>query len=125
MYFLGVKSDFSSAHYLRDYNGKCSNLHGHNWIVEAVFVSKKLDKAYLSVDFTILKKILKEVMYELDHKCLNEIEYFKIKNPTAEVISEFIYNNISEKVQELDINADIYEIKVWESEKSWVSYKKD
>jgi 6-pyruvoyltetrahydropterin/6-carboxytetrahydropterin synthase len=124
MYYLGVKSDFSSAHFLRDYNGKCSNLHGHNWIVEAVFMSEKLDDTYLSVDFNVLKKILKEVMEMLDHKCLNELEFFKVKNPTAEVISEFIFNCIEEKIKKSHINAEIYEIKVWESEKSWVSFRK-
>lgn len=125
MYYLGIRSDFSSAHFLKDYKGKCSNLHGHNWIVEAVFCSGKLDNIQLSVDFNVLKKMLKEVMDMLDHKFLNELDFFKDKNPTAEVISELIYNLISEKVRNENINASIHEIKVWESEKSWVSYRLD
>ncbi|MGM0607107.1 MAG: 6-pyruvoyl trahydropterin synthase family protein [Candidatus Muiribacteriota bacterium] len=123
MRFLGVKQDFSSAHFLKNYDGKCCNLHGHNWYVEAIFEGGELqEKTFISEDFGVLKKLLKKVLDELDHKCLNDIKYFKEKNPTAEIISEYIYNELLKKGEEENINSKLSCIKVWESDKTWVSF---
>jgi 6-pyruvoyltetrahydropterin/6-carboxytetrahydropterin synthase len=121
MYYLGVKNEFSAAHFLKKYNGKCANLHGHNWVVEAVFKCEELDESYMAVDFTVLKKILKKRMEELDHKFLNVHDFFAEKNTTAEMIAKYIYDSIKNEIK--DEKFDIFEIKVWESGKSWVSYR--
>ncbi|MFA5478463.1 MAG: 6-carboxytetrahydropterin synthase [Candidatus Muiribacteriota bacterium] len=124
MYLLGVRGDFSSAHFLKNYNGKCCNIHGHNWKVEAVFEGHTLDsKTYISEDFGILKKILKNICEELDHTNLNEIEYFKKTNPSAEKISEYIFSQLEKEVIKEKINAQVYEVKVWESDNTWVLFK--
>ncbi|MDD5437365.1 MAG: 6-carboxytetrahydropterin synthase, partial [Candidatus Omnitrophica bacterium] len=49
MFEIKVKADFSAAHNLREYEGKCERLHGHNWAVEAVFRYKTLDRNGLAV----------------------------------------------------------------------------
>ena len=33
MYVLRTKSEFDSAHFLKDYDGRCANIHGHRWRV--------------------------------------------------------------------------------------------
>ena len=96
MYEVAVKSSFSAAHRLRDYQGKCENLHGHNWNVEAAVSSKTLDKRGLLIDFKILKKTLGGILDELDHTYLNELAFFKKENPTSENIAKFIFDALKE-----------------------------
>lgn len=114
-YKLSVTDWFSSAHFLRQYKGKCENLHGHNWKVRVCVSGNKLDKTGMLLDFTDMKKHLKQVISYLDHKLLNEIEPFDKINPTAENIAAFIFEKM--KVAETE-NAKIYEVEVWESRTS-------
>ena len=58
MYKIKIEGDFSSAHNLRGYKGKCEELHGHNWKVEVAVVSSKLDKIGMVMDFKSLKEKL-------------------------------------------------------------------
>ena len=120
MYRIKVRSDFSGAHNLRDYKGKCEELHGHNWRVEAVASSGDLNKAGMVVDFTDLKDLLKKTLAELDHKYLNDVGYFKDVNPTSENIARYIYEKISEKRPQLKIN----EVTVWETDTSSATYSR-
>lgn len=108
---------FSSAHNLRNYHGNCENLHGHNWKVEAFLESKKLDKDGMLVDFKILKGELKKILSNLDHKYINEIDYFKEVNPTSENIACYIYNELKKVFGDIMIK-----VIVWESENSAAEY---
>ncbi|MDR2386389.1 MAG: 6-carboxytetrahydropterin synthase QueD, partial [Deltaproteobacteria bacterium] len=90
MYELKVTSHFAAAHNLREFYGRCENLHGHNWFVEAVVRAKELDKIGLAMDFGVIKKNLKAVLEQLDHQYLNEKDEFKVHNPSSENIAKFI-----------------------------------
>lgn len=116
MYEIKVKADFSAAHNLRDYEGKCENLHGHNWLIEAIFRYEKLDKAGMAVDFKIARGILKDTIGSLDHAYLNEDKFFKKTNPTSENIAKYIYDNVKKKMK------SIYSVAVWENDKSCATY---
>lgn len=118
MYEIKVKASFSAAHNLKNYRGKCENLHGHNWAVEATYVYGYLDKDGMAVDFRIAKKALKDVLESLDHSYLNELKILKNMNPTSENMARFIY----EKVKKL--NKNIKSIAVWENETSCAVYSK-
>jgi len=117
MFSVKVEGEFSSAHNLREYKGKCEELHGHNWKAEVVVTGERLDKSGMLVDFTVLKKELGEILASLDHKYLNEIEYFKKVNPTSENIAKYIYDRIKGK------GLRIKSATVWESEKSCATYE--
>ncbi len=121
MYEVKVKSSFSAAHNLRDYHGKCENVHGHNWIVEAAAASSKLNKQGMVIDFTILKKALKDVLTELDHSDLNEHSYFKKVNPSSENIAKFIYDRL--KVS--SVKCQVSSVTVWETDASCAEYRGD
>mgnify|MGYP005859126593 CR=1 FL=1 len=122
MYRIGVWDHFSSAHYLRNYQGKCEHLHGHNWKVEVVLEGETLDNAGMMLDFSILKGFLKEIMNTLDHKCLNDdIYFFKDLSPSSEHIARFVYNSLKEKLKDYPVK--MYEVKVFESENSYAIYK--
>jgi 6-pyruvoyltetrahydropterin/6-carboxytetrahydropterin synthase len=56
MYEIAVHSHFSGAHRLRYLHGKCEELHGHNWRVEASLLSNRLGKEEVVIDFGILKQ---------------------------------------------------------------------
>ncbi len=93
MYEVRVEADFAAAHFLRDYHGKCENLHGHNYKVYAHVRGSELDAGGMLLDFTELKGALREVCGELDHTNLNDNSYFA-QNPSAERIAHFIYEGI-------------------------------
>ncbi|MFA5411160.1 MAG: 6-carboxytetrahydropterin synthase QueD [Candidatus Omnitrophota bacterium] len=114
MYSIKVEAQFSSAHNLRGYKGKCEELHGHNWKVEAVVVKDRLDKAGMVMDFSAIKSRLRKLLEKLDHKHLNGLPYFKKVNPTSENIAKYIYDNL--KI------AGLESVTVWESEKSSATY---
>src|SRR5258705_13924205 len=50
-----IERNFSSAHQLRGYKGKCENLHGHNYRIEIYARGRELEKIGLLVDFVELK----------------------------------------------------------------------
>jgi 6-pyruvoyltetrahydropterin/6-carboxytetrahydropterin synthase len=112
-YKLSVTKGFASAHCLREYKGKCENMHGHNWKVRAAFCGTLLDKTGMLIDFTDLKAHLDKIMFYLDHKFLNETAPFDKINPTAENIAAYIFEQL--KAAETE-TAKVFEVEVWESE---------
>ncbi len=120
MYEIWVRTSFSSAHHLRDYKGKCENVHGHNWIVEVFIACKSLNEIGLGIDFVEIKKKLAKVVEKLDHKDLNNLTFFKKKNPSAENITYFIYQELKNKINSSKIK--LSKVIVKESENSGVGY---
>jgi len=116
MYCIKVKSNFSAAHNLKNYRGKCEHLHGHNWVVETIFSYGSLGKEGMAVDFRIAKKLLKDVVGKLDHSYLNRLAYFKKTNPTSENIARYIYDNVKRR------NKNLRSVSVWENETSCAIY---
>lgn len=120
MYEASVLSTFSGAHFLKGYQGKCEELHGHNWKIEATVIAQELDKTGLTIDFKKLKENLSGVLKELDHTCLNQHSYFKQNNPSAENIAQFIYKKLAKLVN--NKVTQLKRISVWETENSCASY---
>ncbi len=116
MFEIKVSTEFSAAHSLRGYKGKCEALHGHNWKVEIEVSSKKLNKLGMVVDFKELKYKVNQITTQLDHKHLNALSFFKKVNPTSENIAKYIYDNLKSQVVSLK------SITVWESENSCTTY---
>lgn len=107
-----MKADFAAAHFLRDYHGKCENLHGHNYKVYAHVQGSSLDEGGMLLDFTELKKALKAVCEKLDHRNLNDIDFFD-QNPSAERIAVYIYNGIVEQIPDLKKSDDAKKTHLW------------
>ena len=120
MFTLCVKDSFSAAHRLEDYNGKCEQLHGHNFIVEALFSGERLSGSGMVIDFKILKGHLKDILNNLDHTCINDIPFFSQRASSSEYIAMYIYDELKRAMENRP--ARLTEVKVWESETAWASY---
>lgn len=96
---LRVREDFSSAHALRHYQGKCENIHGHNFSVEVCVEGDKLaPDTEMLLDFKIIKQELKAVLSLLDHKNLNDTPPFDAQNPSSENLARFIYQEMARRL---------------------------
>lgn len=94
---LTVRSDFAAAHALRNYCGKCENMHGHNFAVEAIVEGDRLTTdTEIVLDFKILKQELNGVLELLDHKMLNDVAPFDVQNPSSENLARFIYQHLAD-----------------------------
>jgi 6-pyruvoyltetrahydropterin/6-carboxytetrahydropterin synthase len=123
MYELTVKASFSAAHSLRDYEGPCSNVHGHNWGVEVVVSGRELQPNGMLVDFGDIKEATSEILSLLDHANLNEVAPFDALNPTSENLARWIYEQVGGRV-----NSDalkVTRVNVREAETSCASYFED
>lgn len=110
MYYVTKKIEISAAHRLSlDYESKCSEYHGHNWIVTVHCRAKELDANGMVTDFTRIKH---DVQERLDHKCLNDVLPF---NPTAENIAKWICDHVH----------NCYRVDIIESEGNMASYEKE
>lgn len=108
MFRVTKRMEIAGAHRLAlDYESKCSNLHGHNWIVTVYCEAEDLDENGMVCDFTLIKKAISD---KLDHKYLNEIVDF---NPTAENMAKWICDQVPNcrkvDVQESEGNTATYE----------------
>ncbi len=120
MFTLCVKDSFAAAHRLEEYHGKCEELHGHNFAVDAYFSGLELNHEGMIIDFKVLKDFLKEVLEVLDHKYLNEIAFFRERASSSEYIAMFIYEQLKDLLK--DSGVLVKEVRVWESERAGVSY---
>lgn len=118
MFELTVRGDFSSAHFLRDYDGQCKNLHGHTWKVAVTIAGDKLNEIGVMADFVEMKKHLNTILARLDHACLNDQEFFKVHNPTAENLAKYVYTEYKNLIAPLRL----VKVQLWESEKADVVY---
>lgn len=120
MYEVSIRKSFSAAHTL-DIGGKCEDLHGHNFTVDITVSSQDLDSEGLVIDFRILKEWTEDILGELDHTYLNDLQPFKDINPSSESVARFIFDRIVEKAR--DKNITVSKVTVWESNTAWATYR--
>lgn len=123
MYEVFVDETFAAAHNLRNYKGKCENLHGHNYKVRVTLSGPGLDSTGLLYDFVQLKKVIRNVIRSLDHRYLNELKPFDVLNPSAENIARYIYDEAAKELNPAANGAAISSIIVWETDTSAATYR--
>jgi 6-pyruvoyltetrahydropterin/6-carboxytetrahydropterin synthase len=121
MFTLCVKDTFAAAHRLEAYHGKCENLHGHNFKVEAFFEGQQLNEEGMLVDFAILKTYVKEVLSELDHKYINEIPFFRERASSSEYVALYLHDRLRTLLKEEGVS--VTEVRVWESEQVYAAFR--
>ncbi|MCK4221856.1 MAG: 6-carboxytetrahydropterin synthase QueD [Dehalococcoidia bacterium] len=120
MYQLFVEEHFDAAHYIRNYHGKCENLHGHRFKVVARLEATELNEAGLAYDFAALKRYLRELLAQFDHSCLNDVPPFDRAEPSCENIAATIYEQLKAQFPGSDVK--LTSIEVWESPTSGAAY---
>jgi 6-pyruvoyltetrahydropterin/6-carboxytetrahydropterin synthase len=116
-----VETDFAAAHRLREYDGNCERLHGHNWKVDVVLRGQALDGLGMVIDFRDAKRLIHEVLADFDHTCLNDLEAFATQNPTTENLARTIYEALAAKLPD---GVSVAKVTAWESEHCGVSYSR-
>ena len=110
MYYVSKRMEIAGAHRLRlDYESKCQELHGHNWIVTVYLRAKELNENGMIMDFTHIKRT---VHGRLDHAYINDV--VGDINPTAENMAKWIADQLGEacykvEIQETEGNVAVYE----------------
>ena len=120
MYELKIVSQLAAAHQLREFHGKCEQLHGHNWKIEVYVTGDTLGEDGLLIDFGMIKQDTKKVLKELDHQFLNELEPFKKENPSSENIARYIYESLSQRLNNGMIR--VSKVTAWESDTACATY---
>jgi 6-pyruvoyltetrahydropterin/6-carboxytetrahydropterin synthase len=121
MYVVSVQAHYDSAHYLRNYHGKCERLHGHRYVVEAALATQKLDASGLAFDFVDVKRELRGLADELDHTNLNDLPQFAEIEPSAENQARYFYEELKKRLPPAMSEALLY-VRVWETPTQWAQY---
>ena len=124
MFEVAVEHTFAAGHALREYRGKCENVHGHNYRVQVVVRGEKLDKIGMLADFVALKKALRDTCEPMDHVFLNEMPPFDTVNPTAENMAVYIAEKLQDVIGGGNSNpVEVAEVKVWETDIQSATYR--
>jgi len=118
-----IERNFSSAHQLRGYKGKCENLHGHNYKIEIYARGSELDNVGLLVDFMELKAAADEVVQYLDHRNINELPPFVELQPSAENLAKYVLERVSSRID--DDRVRVYKVRCFETPTSVATYQVD
>jgi 6-pyruvoyltetrahydropterin/6-carboxytetrahydropterin synthase len=110
----------SASHHLRGYKGKCENVHGHNYRIEATVAAGELDGDGLALDFKVLKEHLDKAAGKFDHTDLNQHEEFRQVNPSSENLARVVFTGLRASMRDLPVS--VVCVRVWESEGSYVTY---
>ena len=124
---VGRRESFNAAHQLCNPDlsdeenqrlfGKCTNLHGHNYVLEVV-VAGEIDPASGYVlDLRSLSDIInRQVIQDVDHRNLNtDVPWLKGRVPTTENLAQAFWERLRPELP----GGLLWSVRVWETEKNW------
>ena len=121
MFVVTVQAHYDSAHYLRNYRGKCERLHGHRYVVELALATEQLNEAGIAFDFVDVKRELRALADRLDHENINELPPFTELEPSAENQARYFYEELKQSLPPEMASAILY-VRVWETPTQWAQY---
>ena len=121
MFVVTVQAHYDSAHFLRNYKGKCERLHGHRYVVELALARNELNEAGIAFDFVDVKKNLRAVAERLDHENLNDLPPFTELEPSAENQARYFHDEMKRLLPKEMAEAVLY-VRVWETPTQWAQY---
>ena len=126
MYEVTVEATFAAGHALRNYKGKCENVHGHNYRVQVTIEGENLDPTNgLLVDFADVKKMLRTAIGYMDHQFINDLPPFDEINPSAENMAKWFWDEMQKGLtgEMTKVPVRIQAVKVWETDTSVAVYR--
>jgi 6-pyruvoyltetrahydropterin/6-carboxytetrahydropterin synthase len=122
MFEVSVEQTFAAGHALRNYKGKCENVHGHNYRVRITVQGDQLDSTGLLVDFLDVKGLIGGVVDYLDHQFINDLPPFDQLNPSAENLAKYFFDRVSGGLKN-DVPVRVSEVRIWETDTSSAVYR--
>jgi 6-pyruvoyltetrahydropterin/6-carboxytetrahydropterin synthase len=122
MFEVTIEETFAAGHALRNYHGRCENVHGHNYRCHVTIEGPQLNAIGLLVDFVELKKAVHAVLDRMDHQWLNDLPPFDAVNPSAENMAKHIYDQVSAGLKDLE-DLRVASVKLWETDTASVTYR--
>jgi len=121
MFVVSVQAHYDSAHFLRNYKGKCEKLHGHRYVVELALAASELNESGIAYDFVDIKKHLRALADHLDHENINDLPPFDVIEPSAENQARYFYDELRRLLPQPMSDAVLY-VRVWETPTQWATY---
>jgi len=117
-----IEESFAAGHALRNYRGKCENVHGHNYRCQVTIEGGQLDEIGLLVDFVELKRVVHSVLDRMDHQWLNDFPPFDVLNPSAENMARYIYQQVNEGIKTRE-GVRLANVRLWETDTAHATYR--
>ena len=121
MYEISVDYTFAAGHALRNYKGKCENVHGHNYKLRVSVEGAELDSTGLLIDFIDVRAAIRALVERLDHQFLNDLAPFDKLNPSAENIARYFCDALEPQVHEQGLR--VRAVTVWETDATSATYR--
>jgi len=122
MFEVIIEETFAAGHALRNYKGKCENVHGHNYRCQVSLEGAELDGIGLLVDFVELKRVVHTVLDRMDHQWLNDFPPFDVLNPSAENMARYIYDEVCQGLKTRE-GVRIGLVRLWETDTAYATYR--
>lgn len=138
------KVTFCAGHRLLGHEGKCANLHGHNYLVEFHVTGNEVDELGRVVDFAVINRLFKGwidehwdhgfIVWEVDSNALDALEQVRPNkiyrlpyNPTAENMARYLLSEIGptliSNIKGYDLQ--LSKVVVWETENAFAEVTVD
>jgi 6-pyruvoyltetrahydropterin/6-carboxytetrahydropterin synthase len=117
---------FAAAHAIRGHTRGCQNLHGHNYRVRVHLRARRLDELGMVLDFADLKAIMEEILGPFDHRVINEVPPFDRRNTTAELLAEYVFDEVGKRLPESAgrrRRIEVTRVEVWENDTACAAYE--
>jgi len=122
MFEVTIEETFAAGHALRNYHGRCENVHGHNYRCHVTIEGRELNSIGLLVDFVELKKVVHAVLDRMDHQWLNDLPPFDAINPSAENMAKHIYDEVSGGLNDKE-GLRVASVRLWETDTASATYR--
>ena len=135
MYYLTKVFEVPMSHRLSKLEGsRCINFHGHNVFLEVTIKSNHLNSQDMVMDFSLLKKIVNELIDTWDHGMFlnksdenifntNCVTHIFDQDPTSEVLCKYLYDKLSEELFKRSNIIFVHSIGMWETRDSKCVYQ--
>lgn len=128
---------FCAGHRLLGHEGKCANLHGHNYVTQFYVTGSDVDALGRVVDFSVINKLFKGwidenwdhgvLLWDEDQEAIDAVSMMETNrlfcmpyNPTAENMAKYLLCEVAPKlVKQIEgYDVTVTKVVVWETENS-------
>lgn len=99
MFSLEVRDHVMIAHSLAgDAFGPAQQLHGATYVIDLAFMRPALDENDIVVDIGLASEALKRVLAPINYRNLDELDAFRNRRSTTEVLAKWVYDRMAEEI---------------------------